>query len=126
MSDVLDCNVCGAPAAVVLPRGHGDADEFTARRALVTAWRQRMGVYPPADPSVVGIVRVFDADVIFLQEIGYLVEAGWCEAGKVDAPAWWVNQRRRFALRWDCCAVVGPIPGALIGERNIASGSQGH
>lgn len=104
----LDCVDCGAPAAVILPRAYSESDEHVARRGLVVRWRRALRLTPqPSEPTLVSVVYVNDADAIWLKELGYEHEAdSWCEVQKFDGPTWWINKRRRFALRWDCCSAM--------------------
>lgn len=118
------CNECERPWGVVLPRKHDDTDVLRATLELQNSFRvwwaklwqdnEAVGTCPPVEmpePALTSVVYVSEASWRFFDDIGVNcnVEAGsWNEIDWCDLPSWWINRRRRFALRWDCCDLGYP------------------
>jgi hypothetical protein len=112
---VIRCTECERPWGVILPRSRDETDEVRAQLALEEAWRSHAREWeidpdtlPAPESRITSVVFMSEADWKWLEEIGYETNADggtWCEIEWLDAPAWWINRRRRFALRWDCCSV---------------------
>lgn len=122
--EVARCNECTRPCLAVLPRRHDDTDILRAERALrddwaewcLEVWETDVGegqcVIPSTPtPWMLGVVLVTNADWEWLGELGFEdVPVGWSEADTFEGPDWWLNRRRRIALRWDCCNLDDPRP----------------
>lgn len=119
------CSECYRPWGIILPRRHTEVDVLQAELELRRAWREWCSEMWTADvsgdvpcptietptPNVISVVHVSEADWRWLETIGHECNAEpdtWMEADSFDGPAWWVNQRRRFALHWECCMLDDP------------------
>lgn len=117
---VISCTECERPWGAILPRAHDDTDVLRATLELQNAlrtwwsdqWKEITGGArwgPPdeiPEPTLTSIVFVSEATLRWFDEMSIecAVEGGtWNEVDSSDLPAWWVNRRRRFAMRWNCC-----------------------
>lgn len=123
---VINCTECERPWGAVLPRSHDDTDVLRATLKLqdrFSDWWHELWLVdhdtlsecPPVvmpEPTLTSIVYVSDATLRWFEEDLQVhcavVGDCWNEIEHADLPTWWVNRRRRFAMRWDCCGLGYP------------------
>lgn len=126
---VIFCVECEEPWGVILPRAYDQADESRADLALLRACKSRHaqhwedssteGERPPFVPPIsrlTAVVFMATSSARWLsEEVSIDVPAEsecWNEIENCDLPAWWVNRRRRWALRTNCsCDTVPTMEG---------------
>lgn len=136
----IDCQECGKPWGVIVPKTHDEAVLTLAKEHLLDdyvewcleVWeadvtdKEPPPVMKVPEPDVREVILVRDSDVAWLDNIGVEVWGGeppcWLAVEDIGAPDWWTKNRKRVAVWWDCCNLDDPRNSDRADELEAAHG----